>query len=106
MADFNQDPLGQATTTLSLPIGLTVGTITGTISTTIYDFAAESSDTTTTLAMPTGLTVGTITGTISFTVYSFTAESSDTTSIGQSISPSFTYPTTGQIWPLGITPIT
>jgi hypothetical protein len=63
-------------------------------------------DTTTTLALPTGLTVGTITGTISFTVYSFTAESSDTTSIGQSISPSFTYPTTGQIWPLGITPIT
>lgn len=46
MADFNQDPLGQATTTLAAPSGLTVGTVTPYLSVTYYDFIAESSDTT------------------------------------------------------------
>lgn len=46
MADFNQSPLGQATTSLALPVGLTAGTVTPYLSVTVYEFTAESSDTT------------------------------------------------------------
>lgn len=46
MADFNQSPLGQATTTLAPATGFTAGTVTPYLSVTVYEFTAESAETT------------------------------------------------------------
>ncbi len=73
MADFNQDPAGQATTALELPTGLTAGSTTGTISFTIYSFVAESDSS------------------VSLIMLSQPPLPEPTTSL----------PTSGQIWPLG-----